>query len=44
MHFLWIIEVLAIIFLLNIHFLFHLFILNDLWTGPQLQLSTGGSE
>jgi hypothetical protein len=43
MHFLWIIEVLAIIFLLKIYFLFHLFNLNDLWTGPHFLWSAGGS-
>jgi hypothetical protein len=43
MNFLWIIEVLAIIFLLNIQFLIHLYSLNDLWTGPQNLRTAGGS-
>jgi hypothetical protein len=43
MHFILIIEVLAIIFLLKIYFLFHLFNLNDLWTGPQIHKRPGGS-
>jgi hypothetical protein len=41
MNFLWIIEVLAIIFLLNIQFLIHLYSLNKLWTGPQLMGNAG---
>jgi hypothetical protein len=43
MNFLWIIEVLAIIFLSNIQFLIHLYSLNDLWTGPQNLRTAGGS-
>jgi hypothetical protein len=43
MNFLRIIEVLAIIFLLKIYFLFLLFNLNDLWTGRQFLENPGGS-
>jgi hypothetical protein len=43
MDFLWIIEVLVIIFLLKIYFPLHLFNLNDLWTGPQFLENAGGS-
>jgi hypothetical protein len=41
MDFLWIFEVLAIIFLLKIYFLLYLFNLNDLWTGPQIHKRPG---
>jgi hypothetical protein len=43
MEFLWIYQVLVIIFILKIHFLINLFNLKQLWTGPHYPESAGGS-
>jgi hypothetical protein len=42
MDFLLIYQVLVIIFILKIRFLFHLFNLNDIWTGPHFLITAGG--
>jgi hypothetical protein len=41
MNFLWIIEVLTLIYIIKTYFLIHLFILTRHWTGPQNQRNPG---
>jgi hypothetical protein len=43
MHFLWIKQVLGIIFVLKIHLLIHLYILNGLWIGRQFLENSGAN-
>jgi hypothetical protein len=43
MNFLWIIQIPRIVFVLKMHLLIHLFILNQFWTGCQYLGSPGAS-
>ena len=41
MNFLWIIQIPRIVFVLKMHLLIHLFILNQFWTGPRIPEKSG---